>query len=438
MNMRRIFVMSLAAITLLMTSCGGETLEEPLSQEYESFIGKFNSLGGITVDKSITHLFEDEDGNIYYAYSDRYDLDDELSSRIEAYGLVMEYESLDKPSFKVTRITEAPEVEEAPEEVTMVNYTDTDLGFSLSYPDNWTFDSSRDSIELTSPIEEPMEDSDEEPMDPDVIIVALLDAQLRTTSDDEMDARATDVKTQVAQLYVDLGDDEPQVTMIGIDQQFALRYKTDGGDVHYFIPQGNGLLELSLYHPSEESALDNSNIFSEVVSSFRLLPTGDDGEFITEQPDAQDPEEENDETNEEEEVEEITEEEEIIEVEEEVEEIEEETQASNADGLIANGDFREFESNPYKFKMSYPKNWYYSGGNQGYDFSTDPIEDETEALIRMDINASQTTGVTRTSTQAKITVEVDGQYYTLTGPLEYEDVMQSMANSIMGVKLEEA
>jgi len=437
MKMRRIFVMSLAALTLLMTSCGGETLEEPLSQEYESFIGKFNSLGGITVDKSITHLFEDEDGNIYYAYSDRYDLDDEQSSRIEAYGLVMEYESLDKPSFKVTRITEAPEVADEPDEVTMVSYTDTDLGFSMNYPDNWSFESFRDSIQLTSPIKESDDETETEPdveaPGPDVIIVAQLDAELRTTSDDDLEARETDVKTQVSQLYVDLGNDEAQVTMIGVDQQFALRYKTDGGDVHYFIPRGKNLLELSLYHPSEETELDNSNVFSEVVSSFRLLPTGDDGEFINEEPD-EEPESEEDE------IEELVKEDEVEEtpVEEVIEEVKDETQVMNDGDVVVVSDFREFESNPYKFKMSYPKNWYYSGGNQGYSFATEPIEDGVESLIRMDINASTTPGVTRTSTQTKITVEVNDQFYTLTGPLEYEEVMQNMANSIQGVDLEEA
>ena len=87
--------------------------------------------------------------------------------------------------------------------------------------------------------------------------------------------------------------------------------------------------------------------------------------------------------------------------------------------------------------MSYPGSWYYSGGNQGYDFSTDPIEDDTTPLIRMDINASENPGVVRTSTEVQITVEVGGQFYTLNGPSKYENVMQKMANSIQPVTTEE-
>lgn len=407
MKFKRLFVASLTALMLLLSSCSGSQLEEPLSQEYETIIGEFLSLGGIAVDKTITHLFEDDDGNIYYAYSDRYDLDDELSIRVEVAGLVMEYESLDKPAFNVTRITDAPEETLEDKDITMVNYTDTELGFSMTYPDNWTFESFRDSVQLTAPLAELKED--EEPIEADVIIIASLSAELRTSSEDEMADRATDVRTQVATIYPDLSELEDQVTMIGLDQQFALRYKTDNGDISYFIPQGSGLLELSFYHPSEDSSVDNSNVFSEIVSTFRLLPTGDSGEFIDD-----------------------------VEEEIQVEEVEKEESTSEATGEqeVVSG-FREFESNPFKFKMSYPGSWYYSGGNQGYDFSTDPIEDDTTPLIRMDINASENPGVVRTSTEVQITVEVGGQFYTLNGPSKYENVMQKMANSIQPVTTEE-
>jgi hypothetical protein len=427
MKFRRLFVASLTAMTLLLASCGGSQLEEPLTQEYETIIGEFLSLGGITVDQSITHLFEDDDGNIFYAYSDRYDLDDELSSRVEVAGLVMDYESLDKPAFNVTRITEAPEVVIDDTEVKMMDYTDTELGFSMTYPDNWSFESFRDSIRLTSPDVEVEED--EEAIESDVILIADLGVSLRTTSDDEMDDRATDVRTQVALIYTDLSSVDDQVTMIGVDQQFALRYKTDNGDISYFIPQGSGLLELSFYHPSEDSDIANSNVFSELVTTFRLLPTGDSGEFINDEPDS--PEDTDEDIEDPLEDEEPVEEEEPVEVEETTD-----TNGTGGDQATVSG-FREFESNPYKFKMSYPGSWYYNGISQGYDFANEPIEDDTAALISMGINSSQNVGVVRTSTEVSITVEVSGQFYTLKGPSEYENVIQEMANSIKPVAVEE-
>ncbi|MFT7184511.1 MAG: hypothetical protein ACI9QC_000854 [Oceanicoccus sp.] len=424
MKLRRLFVASLTALTLLLASCGGSQLEEPLTQEYETIVGEFLSLGSITVDSSITHLFEDEEGNIYYAYSDRYDLDDELSGRLEVAGLVMDYESLDKPALNVTRITEAPEEIVNDTEVTMVNYTDTDLGFIMNYPDNWTFESFRDSIKLSSPEIEP-EEEDDEAIEIDIVVVAILEATLRTTSDDEMEARATDVRTQVSIIYSDLGNTDSQVTMIGVDQQFALRYKTESGNVSYFIPQGSGLMELSFYQGSELSPIENSNIFSELVTSFRLLPTGDNGEFIKD-------EEETKEVDGTEEVEEEAIVEEVEKTEEEIKEVEE-----NDPNQVTVSGFREFESNPYQFKMSYPGSWYYSGESQGYNFATDPIEDDTASLIRMDINSASNTGVVRTNADVQITVEVSGQFYTLIGPKEYEHVMQEMAESIEAVETKE-
>lgn len=425
MKFRRLFVTSLAGLTLLLANCGGSALDDPLTQEYETIVGEFKSLAGIKVDKTITHLFENDEGEIYYAFSDRYDLDDQLNERVEVAGLVMEYETLDKPTFKVTRISEAPEEEEESAEVTYVDYADTELGFSLSYPDNWSFESFRDSIELTAPLEKAETDEEEEASSDaevstiprDVILVAMLDVQLRSTTEDDSNARATDIHTQISQAYPDLADESGQVTMIGDDQQFAVRYKIDNGSTHYFIPRGTSLIELSLYHSSEESVVSNSNIFAEVVNSFRLLPTGDDGEFINDEPTTTDaePEEEPEET----------------------EEMDENTTSSSGDQVTASK-YREFESNPYQFKISYPSHWYYSGGNQGYDFSTDPIEDDAPAIIRLDINGSTSTGLVRTGSSVKITVEVEGKYYTLTGPSEYESIMQKMVDSIEPVEGEES
>lgn len=422
MKFRRIFVVSLTALSLLLASCGGSKLKDPITEESESIVGEFKSLGGIKVDKMITHLFEDEDGNIYYAFSDRYDLDEELGEAVEASGTVMEFEDLDKPAFKITRISEAPEEDEEDEEVIEVDYVDTDLGFSLSYPNNWTLESLRDSIELTAPAasdeeedEEDEEESEDAPSESDeardVIVVALIEVQLRTTSDDDASARATDIHTQISQLYADLTELEGEVTMIGVDQQFAVRYKKESGDVYYFVPRNNGLLELSFYNVDGDGEVENSNTFAQIVSTLRLLPVGDDGEFI--QDEAEDT---------------------PLPSDEDEEDTEEAPTPSGDQASVQK--YREFESNPYKFTISYPAHWYYSGGNKGYEFSQEPIEEEGEVLIRLEINANSSTGVVRTGSTVKITVKVGESFYTLSGPSEYENIMNTMAESIEAVTQE--
>src|SRR3989338_10115385 len=105
--MKRLFAL-FASLSLFTSACGSSELTEYTSREYETYNGEFKSLGGIEVQDQITHLFETDDGDILYAYSDRYDLEDEayFGKRVEAYGVVSVYEELDKPLFEVKRITE--------------------------------------------------------------------------------------------------------------------------------------------------------------------------------------------------------------------------------------------------------------------------------------------------------------------------------------------
>ena len=82
----------LCASSFFLTACGQEKLAEPTDRSYETYIGEIQSLGGIRVNKTITHLFETEDGEILYAYSDRYDLDDDkYKDVVEAYGAALTY-----------------------------------------------------------------------------------------------------------------------------------------------------------------------------------------------------------------------------------------------------------------------------------------------------------------------------------------------------------
>lgn len=408
------FVVTLVASSLLLTGCGGEDLEEPTARNYETLTGEFMTLGSIKVDKTITHLFESDEGEIYYTYSERYDLDDPdyLGQRVEAYGVVMEFESLDKSLFEIRRITEAEEEEEVETDATDRDYKDTELGVSFTYPDNWALTALRDSLHLEAPV---TQDEDGNDLDPDYMIIANLGEVLEKTSEDTQDDRAAEISSYVEVNYEGLEGVASQMSYVGTDKVFGVKFKTDSGDVSYFVPRGAELFEIGFYHPLEEDSekLTNSNIFSGIVSTFRFLPYGEETEETEGNTDEEPAEEE------------------VVDepVEEPAEEPVEEANTEPAMQLSFEG-YHEFESAPYGFKISYPDQWYYSGGNGGYDFADEPLDDGVAPLIRLDFNVRSS----ENSKSGEVTVKVGDRYYTLTGSSEYQDVMATMANSIVATE----
>lgn len=405
---------------LLLNACSSDSLDEPLTRDYGTYVGEFKSLGGVEVNELITHLFETEDGDILYAYSDRYDLDSEdyFGIEVEAYGVITTYENLEKPLFEVKQITDAPEKDEDAEEVTMVDYQDPDFGFSMSYPSNWELTTTPTSVILEAPVkveesEETVDTVDEEgssiELVPyaellDTIVVSRTDAVLTKTGEDTQEDRATEMRTYVSAEYPELASVENELTYVGPDRLLSVRYKTGDGDTFYFIPRADELFELGYYHESESDAdrLENSNVFSSLASGFQFTPYGEGSGAV---------EEAEDEEIEEEEPEELTPEKPA------------ETSTSDAE-QISFKSYRELESVPYEFKMSYPGNWYYSGSSTGYIFSDAPIEDDaTTGIITMTFGGT-----------SSVSAEVDGRTYAFAGPAEYESVMQIMADSIVSTK----
>jgi len=396
-----------ASLSLLLNACGSEDLTDYLTREYEDYTGEFKSLGGVKVNEKITHLFETDDGEILYSYSDRYDLDDEayFGKRVDAYGSVSTYEELDKAIFEVKRITEASELEEESEEVTEIEHKDAELGFSLTYPNNWTLKGSVGSVIFEAPAGESTET-------PDYVYIAELDAALEKTGEDSQEDRATEVRDYVSANYSDLAGLSSELSYIGTDRLFGVRYKTEDGDTLYFISRGTELLELSYYHETEsdDDRLNNGNTFSTMVSSFRFTTTPSDSEA---EPSA---------------------------TEEESEEKEPEgTSSSTSADQITFSKYLELESKSFEFKMSYPSTWFYDGSSgTGYNFNDDPIaEDSSESVIVMVYNQSTQEGASRTDSTFSVTVEEAGRFYTFKGPAEYESVMQTMADSIVSTKVEE-
>lgn len=397
MKLKKLLIVTLLSGIALFTACGSD-ISEPLTRDYETMNGEIQSLGGIKVNKMISHLFETSDDEIYYAYSDRYDLDDEeyFGKKIEAYGVIMTFEEIDKKVFEIRRISEASEEEEEDVAVEETEFRSSSLGFTLNYQNNWEVEELADSVKFTSPTKPEVEDPENTGAEfaPDFIIIAKTDAVLEKTSSDESEDRATEIRDFVRSNYDNLVGTSNDLSYVGVDQQFAVKYRK-GAEISYFVPRNDELFEISYYHPGEDDTVSNGIIFSEMLSSFRFIPVGS-APVETEEPE----EEETEETS------------------------------NESERIVPVSDYREFESNPFSFKISYPKSWYYSGGNNGYDFSPEPIEDDTEATIRLDLSSSGTVGTSRSGSNVSVTVKVESRYYKLSGNMEYEPVMEVMAESI--------
>lgn len=412
----KLLVLTVLCATTLLSACGSETLSDPLTREDETYVGEFKSLGGIEVQDLITHLFETEDGDVLYAYSDRYDLDssDYDGINVEAYGVVTTYDNLDKPLFEVKRITDAPLVDETTTEVTMLDYQNPSLGFSMSYPSNWTLDSNTTSVTLTAPVAvaeeiEGVEEPVANPVEPslDTIEISQIDAALAKTSEDTQEDRAAEIRSYVVAHYASLASTESELAYVGTDRLFSVRYKTSVGNTFYFIPREDKLYELSYNHESSSDAdrLSNSNVFAALASGFRFTTYGEVSE-TSETP--------------------VAEEEKPT-----AGDKGSESTVTPAEGQVTFSSYRELESKPYEFKMSYPGNWYYAGSSTGYTFSDTSTDDEdSKAILTMTFNSTQKAGVSQNGDTVSVTVEVEGRSYTISGPAEYQSAMQIMADSI--------
>jgi hypothetical protein len=91
--------------------------------------------------------------------------------------------------------------------------------------------------------------------------------------------------------------------------------------------------------------------------------------------------------------------------------------------------YAEFTSN-FGFSISYPAAWYYKGSSSNYQFADKDLEDGGSPILTLTWSSSGQTGLVRTESTVTVTSSVDGKFYSLTGPLAYENTVIKMAESI--------
>lgn len=426
MKISSIFRVSFLGLAVFLSACGsGSTLGDSLTREYNTTNGEFKSLGSVKVNDLVTHLFEEEDGTILYAYSTRYDLNENLNTRVEAYGVITTYENLDKPLFEVKRINAATEEVTTTETVTTVDYKNAGLGITFSYPSNWTVsteDSTRTILDAPLPVTDETAVSSGTDVAPDASTTALtealpqadeaefvkLPAGLTLTSSDDQDARATEIRSYASSHFPDLAGVTGDLTYVGTDRVVGVRYKLDGGDVYIFVPRSTDLFELHFHYLASDDTvrIDDTNTFTGMVAGFRFIPAS--GETSSTEPT---------------------------------------TPATPTTPVTTTptpsvtqstvSKWTSLSSNAFEFTMSVPAAWYYVGGSTGYVFDLQAIEDvNATGVVKLAFNSTTTEGRSSSGDSVSLTKKVESRYYTLTGLAEYETIMKTMLDSIKTTKAE--
>lgn len=423
---------SFLGLAVFLSACGsGSTLGDSLTREYNTYNGEFKSLGSVKVNDLVTHLFEEDDGTILYAYSTRYDLNENLNTRVEAYGVITTYATLDKPLFEVKRINTATEEVTTTETVTMVDYKNAGLGITFSYPSNWTVkteDSTRTILDAPLPVSDATAVSSGTDVAPDASTTALtealpqaneaefvkLPAGLTLTSSDEQEARATEIRSYASSHFPDLAGVTGDLTYVGTDRIVGVSYKLNGGDIYIFAPRGTDLFELHFHYlaVNDSVRIDDSNTFTGMVAGFRFIPTGSDTSTDTATtPDAT--------TSSTTPVVPVT------------------TTPTPSVTQSTVSKWTTLSSNAFEFTMSVPAAWYYVGGSTGYVFDLQAIEDvNATGVAKLAFNSTTTEGRSSSGDSVSLTKKVESRYYTLTGLAEYETIMKTMLDSIKTTKAE--
>lgn len=418
---------SFLGLAVFLSACGsGSSLGDSLTREYNTYNGEFKSLGSVKVNDLVTHLFEEDDGTILYAYSTRYDLNENLNTRVEAYGVITTYETLDKPLFEVKRINTAMEEVTTTETVTTVDYKNAGLGITFRYPSNWTVtteDSTRTILDAPLPVTDETAVSSGTDVAPDASTTALtealpqaneaefvkLPAGLNLTSSDDQDARAAEIRSYASGHFPDLAGVTGDLTYVGTDRVVGVRYKLDAGDIYIFAPRGADLFELHFHYlaANDSVRIDDSNTFTSMVAGFRFIPIG--GETSTTEPSTPPATPTTPETT---------------------------TPAPSVTQSTVSK-WTSLSSNAFEFTMSVPAAWYYVGGSTGYVFDLQAIEDvNATGVAKLAFNSTTTEGRSSSGDSVSLTKKVESRYYTLTGLAEYETIMQTMLDSIKTTKAE--
>jgi hypothetical protein len=305
--------------------------------------------------------------------------------------------------FEITGISVDEILSKNTKQNTLVEYKDTDAGFSLSYYDDWKNDVSEDkSVVFTSPLATGAKSA-----------ATVTIAQKPFAYDPKMKEDGTLISALEA--YYEKENegkkfDKNLLSKIGVDQMDALKTNANG-KITYTLYRSGLIYELS-FTPADPVSPDDEIIFNKTVADFRFIS------LDSEEADAS-------------------------------ADIEASDSSSAIDLPKLSMDMTGFESLPYQFSGQYPAKWYYAGVKNTTDDSVlhhygfSDAAANTKEIIGLDVlsNGIPSGGAKLAFNGKDLEVfEANNNYtvytalktknFKVTGPVEYKDLILFMAANL--------
>lgn len=282
-----ILLVALIAFPLFASSCswfgGGEDIVMDEAVQVKR-VGVLKSLGGMSIGEG-THLLEMSDGKTLRLRSLNIDLDQEkyLSKKVEVRGPITTAND-GKELMDVVNIdiSEDEAEDTGIEKGTETEYKNSDLGFKVTYLDNWEIEEDEGSVSFTAPVvkkeiaEEETEstvtsETDEE--EQDMIIFTKLGNPQKKTLESFLNL-PTDPNELITLGYVE--------TNIGVDELEGLKKQSsDLQTIDLYLTRNDAVYHLSFIGTDNQNMITNRNTFFSMISSFQFISMTDDSEQTT-------------------------------------------------------------------------------------------------------------------------------------------------------------
>lgn len=400
--MKKILLSLVVVFTItLLSACG-------LKENFQSD-SSLSSIGGVLaeqaqVDKeSGTHFLIDETGKKVAVRSLTINLsgDEYLSNKVKALGMMNTSDNV----FEITGITVEEILSKNTKQNKLVEYKDTDAGFSLSYFDDWESAISEDkSVVFTSPLATGAKSA---------AVVTI--AQKPFAYDPKMKEDGTLISA--LEIYYEQENegkvfDKNLLSKIGVDQMDALK-NTASGKTSYTLYRSGLIYEVS-FVPADPVNPDDELSFNKMIADFRFISLDSE--------DAEEPE------------------------------LPLDTAAVTSNLPKVSMDMTGFESLPYQFSGQYPAKWYYAGVKSSsdgslhhYGFSDDVAN--TKEIIGLDVLSNGIPGgstklsfngkdldVFETGSTYTVYTTLNARNFRITGPVEHKDLILVMAANLFSIE----
>lgn len=267
----------LASFPLVMSSCswfGGEEDDNTLMEQriQEKKVGTLKSLGGISVSEA-THLLEMKDDSTMRLKSPNIDLDNEkyLNNKVEVRGYISKTED-NRDIMEVMSIDIAEEQKEDEDKKIgeEKEYKNTDLGFTLTYLDNWDVEEEENSVIFEAPVKETEEEetsrsgeTEETDKEPDTVVIRQMPNPGNESLAEYLNL-PSDPNELITEGYTE--------TQVGPDQLEGLKKQSpDQQEIDIYLARDPYIYQFTFEGGGNPDTALNRNTYFTMVSSFKFI-----------------------------------------------------------------------------------------------------------------------------------------------------------------------